>query len=162
MQDAIGSFANSLALRTVLPRDGSFVDVVAAAKRTTLDAIAHHRVSFDEVVAAVNPDRGHGRTPVYQVLFGWQDTEPIDLDLGREVRARRYDVERTTAVLDLSILLKPGERDQVDLVLEYSDDCFVRQSIERFGGHLLAALEELTQDPQSPLGLGANEVEARR
>ncbi|MEU2608440.1 AMP-binding protein [Streptomyces albus] len=65
------------------------VDLMDSSRAAVDAAMAHQEVPFQEVVAAINPQRG-GRNPVYQTLFAFQNnrTPPLVLD-GRAAEALR-------------------------------------------------------------------------
>ena len=52
LEDSIGFFVNSLALRVRIDRDASFRDLLAAVRATTLDAYLHQDVPFERLVEA--------------------------------------------------------------------------------------------------------------
>ena len=88
-ESLVGVFINMLALRTDLSGDPTFAQLIARVRETALGAYAHQELPFDAIVAAVQPERAHSRTPAFQVLFNM-------LDLSR---VQRFDMGGVTAEL---------------------------------------------------------------
>ena len=68
-ESLVGCFVDTVALRTDLSGDPTFVEVLQRVRQTCLEAYAHQDVPFDKVVEALNPRRDPHRTPVFQILF---------------------------------------------------------------------------------------------
>ena len=75
-----------------------------------LDAIAHENVPFEEVVDSLDLEKDLSRTPVFQVLFAYQNLPAGELALPG-VRATRYHFDRTSTPFDLSTYVFPEHND---------------------------------------------------
>ena len=89
----VGFFINTLALRTDLSGDPTFLDLVARIRTTSLEAFAHQDLPFASLVAELNPTRQPGRLPLVQVAFVLEPplpafapaslaSEPLEIDIG--------------------------------------------------------------------------------
>src|SRR6185436_20347966 len=90
----IGFFVNTVVMRGDLSGDPSFRELLGRAREMTLGALAHQAWPYEQVVAAVSPDRS---VPLLRAMFNLQpssapaeelylDTAMFDLTLGFEER----------------------------------------------------------------------------
>jgi len=74
IENLIGFFVNTLALRVDVQDDPSVAQLLAQVKATTLNAYAHQDIPFEQVVEAVNPPRSMGHSPIFQVMLSLNNT----------------------------------------------------------------------------------------
>ncbi|MBV9789059.1 MAG: amino acid adenylation domain-containing protein, partial [Chloroflexi bacterium] len=141
----IGLFLNTLALRTQLHDNPTFLALLQRVRETTLGAFAHQALPFDQVVEAVQPRRDLRYNPLFQVLFMVQNipTPPVELP---ELSVELLEVESGTSMLDLTFALMETEAGFLGMV-EYNTDLFAPATIERLVGHYAMLLEQLTTNP---------------
>jgi len=67
--DMIGFFINTLVLRTELPTNVTFNQLLEQCKETALDAYAHQQVPFEQLVEVLQPDRSLSyRCSLYKIM----------------------------------------------------------------------------------------------
>ena len=71
----IGFFVNTLALRIDLRGEPSVAEMLKRVRGVVLGAQEHQDVPFEQVVEMVQPPRHLNHTPVFQVMFAWQNQE---------------------------------------------------------------------------------------
>src|SRR5262249_11157337 len=81
VEGLIGFFVNTLALRVDLSGAPSAVELLGRVREVTLGAQDHQDLPFEQVVEILQPPRQLDRTPVFQVLFAWQNNEGGALEL---------------------------------------------------------------------------------
>ena len=111
----------------------------------TLGAYAHQDVPFEKLVDELQPDRTSGRTPLFQVIFAWQNAPEAVLDLGTS-KLEPFRIEGTTAKFELTLALweSGGE---LQGVLEYNTDLFDSSTIANFLQRFQRLLEGVVKDP---------------
>src|SRR6202035_3449391 len=77
----IGFFVNNLALRVEVPGDGGFRQLLGRVRDVTLGAHAHQDLPFEKLLAELRLERATERTPLFQVMFVFQNTPPRTLAL---------------------------------------------------------------------------------
>jgi amino acid adenylation domain-containing protein len=161
VEEVVGFFVNTLALRTDLSGDPSFRELLRRVREATLGAFEHQDVPFEKLVAELHPERSLGHSPVVQVTFALQDADGGELDLpGLRVEAMEPEIE--IAKFDLSLSLAAGERGLRGAV-RYATDLFDRATIARMIAHFAQVLDEVAEDADRPLSaLATAPAPARR
>ncbi|MEJ7675686.1 MAG: amino acid adenylation domain-containing protein [Chitinophagaceae bacterium] len=102
IENLIGCFINTLALRSEVKGDVSFIDLLHQVKTTTLEAYEHQEAPIEKVVETVGKQRDQNRHPLYQVMFVWHNTPEVPiLSLG-EVHSIREAFTYQSGKFDLS------------------------------------------------------------
>jgi amino acid adenylation domain-containing protein len=144
LENLIGFFTNTLAIRTDLSGNPAFRDLLRMVRETLLDAYAHQDLPFEYLVEELHPERTLSHSPLVQVLFVMKHTEP-DLKLpGLLVTPLHNDFG--TAKFDLTCYMD-DRGEHVGGAIEYNVDLFDRQTIERMAGHFQELLTSIVGNP---------------
>ncbi|MBC9929146.1 non-ribosomal peptide synthetase [Chitinophaga qingshengii] len=147
----IGIFINTLALRSDLGNNPSFLTFLQQVRETTLGAYEHQEVPFEKVVEEVVKERDLSRHPLFQVMFILQNTPEVQsFNLG-EVPMEQQGVARVTAQFDLMVSLEEGEEGLMGTVL-YCADLFVPETIRQLTTHFVQLLGAIVAAPETPIG----------
>ncbi|HET7463284.1 MAG TPA: amino acid adenylation domain-containing protein, partial [Longimicrobium sp.] len=147
----IGFFVNTLALRVDLSGGPTVAELLARVKARALDAQHNQDVPFEQVVEAVRPGRSLAHTPLFQVLFAWQNTPRERLDLpGLEVAAVPAPAEGT-AKFDLSLSLHEAGG-CITGGLTYATALLEPATAGRYAGYLRRVLEAMVAGPEARAG----------
>ncbi|HVI47171.1 MAG TPA: amino acid adenylation domain-containing protein [Chitinophaga sp.] len=151
LEGLVGIFINTLALRSDLGNQPSFISLLQQVKETTLAAYDHQEVPFEKIVEAVVKERDMDRHPLFQVVFSLQNTPPVPaLRLG-EVELLPVEVERVTAQLDLSLSMLETAAGLSGSIV-YNVDLFSRETIVRMTTHFKQLLRSVAAAPHSQIG----------
>ena len=141
IEGLIGFFVNTLALRLDVSGSPSVVELLRRVKGRALEAQQHQDIPFEQVVEIAKPARSLAHTPLFQVLFDWQQNAGggglalPGLELGPLGSAKPV-----VAKFDLTLSLwDVGER--IVGGLEYAAALLERSTVERYVGYLQALLE---------------------
>ncbi|PYT09811.1 MAG: non-ribosomal peptide synthetase, partial [Acidobacteria bacterium] len=129
----IGFFVNTIALRTDLSGDPTFVELLQRVKEVTMGAYAHQDVPFERVVEEVQPERDLSRSPLFQVMFVLQNAPREERALSG-LEMSRFGIENNTAKFDLTLFIVET-RDELVQTLEYNADLFEPETISRMLVH---------------------------
>jgi amino acid adenylation domain-containing protein len=144
VESLVGFFVNTLALRIDLSGTPVVGELLERVRRTVLDAQNNQDLPFEQVVDALRPPRNLAHTPIFQVMFAWQDNATGSLSLpGLRIEPAELAVESVKFDLELAL----GEVDgQIVGQLAYATDLFDRETLERHVGYLLAVLRAMAAD----------------
>ncbi|WP_367866697.1 amino acid adenylation domain-containing protein [Pedobacter sp. WC2423] len=146
LEGLIGYFANTLALRSNLGGNPSFVDFLQQVKETAIGAYEHQDVPFERVVEAVGQERDKSRNPLYQVIFTVQNIPEVpEFRLGEAVFTQQK-TGRTTSQFDLNVSV--AERAEgIEISVEYCTDLFTAGTIDRMFGNYEELLQAILHTP---------------
>ncbi|WP_394541492.1 amino acid adenylation domain-containing protein [Lysobacter enzymogenes] len=134
----IGFFVNTLALRVDLDGAPGVGELLSRVRSAALAAQDHQDLPFEQVVETVQPPRRLNHTPIFQVLFNWQNVKaelPDFAGLQVELAATAYEAVKCD--LELSLAEVDG---RIVGNLAYATALFDAATIERHVGYLVALL----------------------
>ena len=114
-----------------------------------MGAYAHQDMPFEKLVAELQPERTLSYSPLFQVLFAFQNVPRQPLELQGLV-VTPLEVENGTAKFDLSLYLWE-EDGGLRGTLEYNPDLFDQARIARLAGHFPTVLAGVTDAPEQRL-----------
>jgi syringomycin synthetase protein SyrE len=130
LDDLIGVFVNTLALRIAVPADLQIRPFLARVKEVALGAYSHQDVPFEKIVEALQPERNLSRNPVFQVMLTLQSIPAGEWQFPG-LEATFEDGAEPASLFDLLISLE--ERDgTIAGSLTYSTDLYDRETVERW------------------------------
>jgi amino acid adenylation domain-containing protein len=152
LEDLVGFFANSVPLRADLTADPSFTELVQQVRDTTLAALSHQDVPFEQLVEDLAPPRDLTRNPVFQLWFDLaKEQAPLCLD-GLDTELFDVGISSTRFDLELRLWETPGGDLTGQLV--HARDLFDDDTITRFAAHLSVLMAAVAADPRArPLHL---------
>uniref|UniRef100_UPI0009DCD2E7 non-ribosomal peptide synthetase n=1 Tax=Gillisia sp. Hel_I_29 TaxID=1249975 RepID=UPI0009DCD2E7 len=153
LEDQIGFYINTLALRNEVRSEDSFEDLFRRVRQRTLDAYEHQGYPFDRLVEDLELRRDTSRSAVFDMMLVLQNTGDAHQGIG----ISDSDVELITdqgfnlSKFDLSFTFE--ERgDYLALLLEYNTDVYEQEMLEGFIVHYKEFLEKLLSNPEALIG----------
>jgi amino acid adenylation domain-containing protein len=151
LEELIGFFVNTLALRSQVKGEIPFSELLEEVKTTTLEAYAHQDVPFEKVVDAVVKGRDMSRHPLFQVLFSLQNVpETPELKLGNLILMPE-DEEHTTSRFDMTFTISETSTG-IQGTVEYNTDLYSSARIERMTLHFTELLKSVVAAPETQVG----------
>ena len=144
LENLVGLFVNTVAIRVDLSRSPTVEQLLMRVRAVTLSAQEHQDLPFEQVVELVQPARSLAHTPVFQVMFTWQDNKGTEIKFSGLI-SEPIRSASPGAKFDLSLdLQEMGGR--IVGCLEYASALFDHSTVQRWGGYLHRALEEMCSD----------------
>jgi amino acid adenylation domain-containing protein len=149
IEDLIGFFVNTLALRANVGRAPDFRDLLRQVREVSLGAYAHQDLPFERLVEDLHPDRDLSRSPVFQILLALQNAPLPKTGFG-SLCLEPLDLPSQAAKVDLFFALNE-EGGTISGALQYATDLFDAPTAARLAGQLAAYLGELVARPRERL-----------
>lgn len=158
MENIIGFFVNTLAVRTELAGDVSFRALLARVRQAVTEAFSNQDLPFDQVVAAVATTRDLSRSPVFQVMFNLLNfggdsgegvresglrVEPFPPSESSDSGAAESKFEMTLYAMEM--------RNGLRLVLSYNRDLFGEPRMRCTLAQFLGVLEQAVAAPDAAI-----------
>jgi amino acid adenylation domain-containing protein len=149
LENLIGFFVNTLAMRVDLTGSPTFRELLARVKEVALGAYAHQDVPFEKLVEELQPERDLSRTPLFDVLFALQNASSQQLELpGLSLTPRVFDSGAARFSLEC---LMWEQADTLHGVFIYSKDLFDETTVRRMLTHFLTLLESIAAAPDESI-----------
>ncbi|MDV7336416.1 non-ribosomal peptide synthase/polyketide synthase [Rhodococcus oxybenzonivorans] len=152
LDDVVGMFVNTLALRVQVDDGQSFDEILDRAREADLEAFSHADVPFERLVEVLNPARSMAHHPIFQVGYSFQNTTKSDLQLP-DLTVAPLDMEGDTAQFDLHLVLGDSpEGEEMSGVFTYATDLFDAVTVQGFADRFLRVLSAAVASPQVAVG----------
>ncbi|WP_331023625.1 amino acid adenylation domain-containing protein [Longimicrobium sp.] len=156
IEGLVGFFVNLLAVRIDLSGSPSVAELLGRVKERALGAQHNQDIPFEQVVEHLHPTRSLAHTPLFQVMFAWQNAPGERLELPG-LALGPLDPEGSggsslpvSAKFDLSLALR-DEGGRIRGTVEYATALFDRATVERHVGYLRRVLDEMVADDAKPV-----------
>ncbi|WP_186001748.1 non-ribosomal peptide synthetase [Corallococcus sp. Z5C101001] len=152
LEGLIGFFVNTLALRSRLEDNPTFLQLLDRVREATLGAFANQDVPFEKLVEELQPRRDLSRSPLFQVMLILQNAPAVqDAPLPGPLTLRPYDAELEAAKFDLTFSFTHSARGLTGSI-NYATALFREDSIRRLIAQLRVLLEGAARAPDTRLG----------
>jgi amino acid adenylation domain-containing protein len=148
IENVIGLFVNTLIFRADFNDNLTFRDLVRQVRAFALEAFAHQDVPFEKLVEELVPQRLVDTTPLFQVMFTFQNIPKQVLEIPGLVM-KEVPFETGIAKFDLSA--EVFENNGLHCRFEYNTDLFDRLTIRRMLNHFQNLLNAAVKNPDLPL-----------
>jgi amino acid adenylation domain-containing protein len=152
LEDQIGFYINTLALRTRFSGSGSYEDLFQQVKEVTLGAYEHQLYPYDELVDALKLPRNINRNPLFDVMVVLQDSiKQFDFKLNGLQTSIYEGGEYKIAKFDISFMFSESENG-LELFLDYNTDIYSTEQMKRMLRHFENIMTSIAKDPKQSLG----------
>jgi len=135
VENIIGFFVNTLALKTYFDKEMTFATVLKNVKKTTLESYQNQDLPFEKLVEHMDVERNLGWHPIFQIMFSFDNLNNEKLDFSGLI-AKPVDIDLGIAKFDLSLHARE-EKDHLSLIFEYAEDLFSQKTIQRMMDHFV-------------------------
>ena len=151
LENQVGAFLNTLAIRTVIENNDSFRDLLKKEKDTLLGAYEHQGYSFDELVGKLQLKQDRSRSVLFDVLIVLQNHEQLNnLNNGnalQDLTVERYGVELKTSKVDIEFTFVET-KEGLTLDIGYNTDIYDACQIKKMLVHLENVFIQVLDEPK--------------
>ncbi len=144
-EELIGFFVNTLVMRTEVRGRESVGELMRRVKEVAIGGYAHQEVPFERLVEEMKPERSLSYSPIFQVMFGLQNTPKETVELPGLKLSALGTGEDKTEPFDLELFMVEGANGLAG-TLHYNTDLFDATTMERMLGHYEKLLEGIVKD----------------
>ncbi|WP_094531648.1 non-ribosomal peptide synthetase [Pseudanabaena sp. SR411] len=150
IENLIGFFVNTLALRANFSDHLTFKELLHQTKKVTLEAYAHQDLPFEKLVEELQLERDLSFNPIVQVTFALQSAPLLAIELSNLQLAPLKDIKNKVIKFDLEI---NAWETSAGLVLDwgYNSDLFDSATMLRMSQHYQNLLEQIVGDRDTPI-----------
>ncbi|WP_281819882.1 non-ribosomal peptide synthetase, partial [Vallitalea longa] len=156
LENVVGMFVNTLAIRNDVSGDKSFSVFLNDVKDNMLSAFENQDYPFDYLVEKLGRAHGFGRNPLFDVAFTIQNIDAVSSDIDG-LTIEQYKFNNNTSKFDL-LLTGIETQDCINFVLEYNCTLFTVESMDVFINNYI----NLTKDIIADIDIKINELEINR
>jgi len=149
VESLIGFFANTLALRTDLSGNPTFIELLRRVREVCLAAYVHQDLPFERLVEELHLERDLSRNPIFQVMFVLRNASGQVLEMPG-LTMSPLEVDSGTTHFDLILHMTETEH-ELSGELVYNTDLFEPDTIARMLEHFQTLLEGIVADPDQQL-----------
>ncbi|HEX6719149.1 MAG TPA: amino acid adenylation domain-containing protein [Pyrinomonadaceae bacterium] len=152
----IGFFLNTLVLRTDLSGDPDVREALRRVRKTTLEAYAHQDLPFDNLMKELQSDYDLNQTPLFQVLFIFQNAPSLSFQLPGVTtkpflaRSAGAKIQQALSTFDLIVEIEEFESG-LSVICRYNSDLYDEAIINRLMTDFNRVLEAVVSDPDQHL-----------
>ena len=151
LDDLVGMFVNSVALRTRVIPGEPFTTALVRQREADLAALAHADVPFERVVHALAPDHTGTGSPLFQVALSMRHLPRVSLALPG-LRAEPFDLPWRTEQFDLTVWLEDATDGDMSGEITYAVDLFDERTVADLTLRLTVLLDAIAAAPDTPIG----------
>ncbi|PZU94482.1 MAG: non-ribosomal peptide synthetase [Pseudanabaena sp.] len=150
IENLIGFFVNTLALRANFTDYLTFRELLHQTKKVTLEAYAHQDLPFEKLVEELQLERDLSFNPIVQVTFALQSAPLLAIELSNLKLSPLKDIKNSIIKFDLEV--NAWETSE-GLVLDwgYNSDLFDAATMVRMTQHYQNLLEQIVSDRELPI-----------
>jgi amino acid adenylation domain-containing protein len=149
LQRLMGMFVNTLALRSHVSEDNTFIELLHKVSQRTLEAFDNQDIQFDDLVENVVVTREKNRNPLLDAVFIMDNIELQEIKIPG-LQLKPYAVEDNTSKFDIKLgaLEKDGD---LFLSVEYNATLFKKETVEWFIRYYKDILSSVLKHPDKKL-----------
>ncbi|MDR6651068.1 amino acid adenylation domain-containing protein, partial [Chitinophaga ginsengisegetis] len=152
LDDQIGFYMNTVALRTRFSGQDSFADLLQHIRKNTLTAYEYQSYPFDRLVDELDLHRNRSHSPLFDVMLTLQSQKENSLYENYDLSHTDVIKEEGPVAVKFDLHLSCSEIEgALYMELKYNQDIYDKADISRMFSHYKELLQALIQHPALPV-----------
>jgi putative pyridoxal-dependent aspartate 1-decarboxylase len=153
LENQIGFYVNTLALRTSVDATQSFSNLFEGVKATTLSAYEHQMYPFDRLVNDLNLARDTSRSALFDIMLVLQNTGDKLESIGSINEAEEFIIDHGQSIAQFDIDVTFTEvGDHLTMAVAYNTDVYDQSMVEGLMIHFKQLLRTVLASPETSIG----------
>jgi len=148
----IGLFVNTQVLRAQPGERQSLRELLNEVRQASLDAQQHQDLPFEQLVEALQPDRGNSQPPLFQVLFNYLKGDYSALTQMPGLALMQLPIADKPAPFDLSLTVVEDAEGVTAAHFHYAEGLLAEATVRAMGLAYLLILEAMAKDLVQNIG----------
>ncbi|URZ03767.1 non-ribosomal peptide synthetase [Clostridium felsineum] len=146
LQDVVGMFVNTVALRNYPIGNKTFKEFLEEVKHNTLKDFENTSYQFENLINKLDIRMEASRNPLFDVMFVFEDLDFGLKSISKKIKAIEWKIN--ISKFDLTLTAQEVENG-IMFSLEYCSKLFKNQTVERIMEHYINILNSVTINPNS-------------
>ena len=151
LEDVIGFFVNMVPLRCQHDCGTGFDQLLGKIQETTLEALAHSHVSFDNIVEAAKKDINPSHFPLGQIVVNYQMYGKPPVYKTADYKISDVGVEDIPTAVEMQLEATEDPQSGLKLRFEYDSFLYGAQDMGRFFENFTTFIRSIVQDHLQPV-----------
>jgi len=147
-ESTVGLFLNLISVRVRVDDQASFLELLKSTRRSSLQAMQHQELPFDQVLQGLSVERHDNVSPIFQVSLSVANLPDLPFELAGLEPTEHIWVELSGARYDLTTTFVP-EAGRLRLRLQYDTARFDESTVRALVSHLGQVLLQAAGDPST-------------
>ncbi|MCM3738303.1 amino acid adenylation domain-containing protein [Bacillus cytotoxicus] len=150
LQNIMGIFINTLALRINAEGGRKYIDFLKEVKENSIKAYENQSYQFESLIEKLDVRRDISRNPMFDVMFNMVDIETDNINEFEGHILKKYNDEKRTAKFDLTLNITQSDK-TLNFTFEYCTKLFNKETIEKLGEYFIRVLENIIYNKEIEL-----------
>ncbi|MGB7606468.1 MAG: condensation domain-containing protein, partial [Lutisporaceae bacterium] len=144
LQNIMGMFVNTLAMRSYPESSKSFKEFLTEVKANSLSAFENQDYQFEELIDKLNITRNLSRNPLFDVMFTMQNMDAGEMQI-EGLKFKPYEIDNNIAKFDMTITATELNK-SIMLSLNYCTRLYNKQTMQNMSRHLINILSSISDN----------------